>query len=252
MLVLIFVLLLTAEIGHAIQCISNCTLGEFRFDEPFPTSYEHCQHRASATECTIRIHLNYHDRTYNVELGRKRSSANFIYINSSPYLTYSINYHCSKGSECVFENIQEKINKMVSHSYNVEQISRELAPLIENSSPTDTIQCYNIENEIVTCAHDEVCGLSYDQQTKTLRARGCEFNHGSRIFVYDASYYSALHFDCNRNLCNDDLTLANIISILAANELVNNNGRTISSGTKEIISFYLFIFTLIFVIISYL
>lgn len=251
MLVQVLVLLLTAEIGHALQCMTNCSLGEFRFGESFYIPHGQCQERISASECTVRVHLKYHDETYTVELGKKRSSADFIYMNPSPYLSYSIASYCSEGTDCVFSELQKKIDKMTGRNYDVKQISTQLAPLIESSSPSQTIECYNMENKVITCPDDQICGLSYDQQKKQSRARGCVPNSGVRVFVYDATYYSALHVECNRNLCNDGGTLEKIESVLAANGLTNKDGRRIAAGTKEIASFHLFIFSLIFIAVFY-
>jgi hypothetical protein len=108
-----------------------------------------------------------------------------------------------------------------------------------------------MEKKIVVCSHDEVCGLSYDQQTQTVRARGCQLSPGARVFVYDADYYSALHIECTHNLCNDDATLTKIKMILVNNGLTDKNGRRITSGTKGLASFRLLTFTLISVVLFY-
>jgi hypothetical protein len=251
MLVLLISLLLTAEIGHALQCITNCSVGEFGFEEPFRIPDGQCQQRIEASECTVRVDFKYHDQVYTVEFGKNRSSADFIYISSSPYLSYTTNYYCSKETNCVFSPLQKRINQMVRRTYNATHIYEQLAPLIENPLRTHAVKCYNMTKKIVKCSHDQVCGLSYDQQAQDVRARGCQLSPGARVFVYDADYYSALHIECTRNLCNDDATIARIKSILASNNLTDANGRRIAVGTKEMASFSLLTFALISIIISY-
>lgn len=253
MLVFVFGLLLTATIVHAteLQCIANCTIDGLKFGDSFSFPGGECQQRIFGSDCTIRINFNYHERQYTVELGRNRSSADFIYINSLPYLSYSINHYCSDRTECVFDNIQKKINKMVRRSYNAKDVYEQLAPLIENSSRSHNIECYTMDGEVIQCAHNQICGLSYNQREQEIRARGCHFGHEARVFVYDAEYYSALHIDCTRNLCNDEETLTKIKSILAQNGLTDDKGRRIAAGTKEMVSFPLLTLALIFAIISY-
>jgi hypothetical protein len=254
MLVLVFGLLLTATIDHAaaIQCITNCTVDGLKFGDSFNFPGARCQQRIFGSNCTVLINFNYHERQYTVELGKNLSSADLIYITPSlPYLSYKINHYCSDRTKCVFKNIQKKIDKMVRRSYNATDIYAQLEPLIQGSSQNDPIECYNNKTKIVQCAHNQICGLSYDQQKQEIRARGCHSAHGPRVFVYDAEYYSALHIDCTRNLCNDEETLTKVKSILAKNGLTDANARRIAAGTKEIVSFPLLIFALIFAIIFY-
>jgi len=253
MLVLVFGLLLTANSGLAaeVQCITNCTVGELQFGDAFSFPGTQCQQRTVGSDCTVRVNFNYHERRYTVEFGKNRSSADFIYISPLPYLSYTISHFCSDGTDCVFSNLQKKIDKMVRRTYNAKDIYDQLAPLIKNSSRSGPIQCYNIKNEIVKCSRGQICGLSYNQKEKEIRARGCHSGRDTRVFVYDSDYYTALHIDCNRNLCNDEATLTRIKTILTENALTDSNGRRLSAGTKEIFSFPLLTFALISALISF-
>jgi hypothetical protein len=185
-----------------------------------------------------------------MEFGRNRSSADFIYISSLPYLSYTTNHYCSEGTDCIFSQLQKKIDHLVHHPYNAQQIYAQLAPLIENPSEGHALKCYNIKNEIVECSHNQICGLDYDPQAKQVRSRGCQSSYGARVFIYDADDYSAFHIECSRNLCNDDATLTQIKTILTNHGLTDSDGRRVVAGiNKTAYSFSLLILALISVII---
>ena len=250
----VLVLLFTAKIvfGTNIQCISNCTINDIKFDEKFSLPDGQCPERVSESDCTVRVNFNYHDRRYSVELGKQRSTADFIYISSKPHLSYTINHYCSNDTDCVFKDLQKKIDRMVSRSYKSDEIYEQLLPLIKDSSREGPLKCYNIKDEIVECSEKEICGLSYDQKEKQIRARGCDVGDEPRVFIYDADYFTALHVDCNRDLCNDETTLTSIKNLLAKNGLTDADGRHIvSNGIQQLISFPLITFTFVWIILSF-
>ena len=248
MFFVVLLLLFTANVVLAteVQCISDCTISDLVFGDTFSFPNAQCPQRVSTSECTIRVTFNYQEQRYTVELGKNRSNADFIYINSKPYLSYTINHYCSDQTECVFKDLQKKIDQMVRRTYNTQDIYGQLAPSIKDSSRNDPLQCYDMKNEVVECSEKEICGLSYDQQKNEFRARGCDVGSEARVFVYDADTYSALHIDCDRNLCNDEKTLADVKNILVKSGLIGPDGRRVlSNGMKQFLSFPLFALTLI-------
>lgn len=250
--VLVFLFTAKFVFGTNIQCISNCTINDIKFGEKFSLPDGQCPERVSESDCTVRVNFNYHDRRYSVELGKQRSTADFIYISSKPHLSYTINHYCSNQSDCVFKDLQQKIDRMVSRAYNSDQIYEQLSPLIKGSLREGPLKCYNIKDEVVECSEKEICGLSYDQDKKKIRARGCDVGDEARVFIYDADYFSALHVDCDRDLCNDETTLTSIKDLLVKNGLTDADGRRIvSNGIQQFISFSLIGFTFLLTTVSF-
>lgn len=255
----VLVFLFTAKIVVAsdLQCISNCTISDIKFDEKFSLPDDRCPQRASETECTVRVNFNYHDQTYSVELGKQRSTADFIYISSKPHLSYTINHYCSDQTDCVLKDLQNKIDGMVSKSYNADGVYEELSLLVQDSSREGPLKCYNMKDEEVECSDKEICGLSYDQQAKTIRAKGCDVGNEARVFIYDSKDYSALHIDCNRDLCNDEKTLTSVKDLLIKNGLTDADGRRIvpkpkqSNGIQQFISLPLIGFAILLTAVSF-
>jgi hypothetical protein len=226
-------------------------MGNFPFSEPFLIPDGQCQQRTSRSSCSVSLDLAYQDRTYTVEFDNIFTPHDFIYITSGPYLSYSIHYQCSKETNCVISYIQNRVTEMTDRAYNAAEIYAQLAPLIENPSPGDPLQCYNTNNQIKTCLPNEICTLDYDQRSNRIRSRGCQSENIARVSVYDGGSYTSLEIDCARNLCNDIGTYTQVKTILANNGLTDANGRRIAAGTKETASYFLVSFALMSVVVSY-
>ena len=253
MLVFVFLLLLIANLGHALQCIGSCSVGMLPFIQPFSIPDGQCQQRIPASSCSVSLALTYHDQMYNVEFNVIPLPYDFIYITSGPYLSYTIQYQCSKETNCVISYVQNRLNEMIDRAYNATQIYAQLAPYLEDpSETTGSLQCYDMNNQIVTCSSNEICTLDYDQRSNKIRSRGCTSENKGRVSVYDGKSYTSFEIDCARNLCNDITTYTQIKNILADNGLTDANGRRIAAGTKEIASYFLVAFALISVVILHL
>ncbi|CAF1347933.1 unnamed protein product [Adineta steineri] len=251
MLVLLIILLLSIDVAHTLQCITNCSIGNFRFGEPISIPDGQCQQRKSKSDCTMSLQFRYDQYTYNAQFDTIVLPADFIYITSGPYLSYSINYECSKQTDCVLTYAQNRINEMTRRTYDANRIYGELAPFIHNSTRKGPIQCYNMRNEIIECLASEGCFLDYDQRAKKVRSRECKTYGTPTVSMYDGKSYSSFDVSCNRNLCNDDETFEQIKTIFVNNGLTDDNGRRIAAGTKEMASIFLILLPFISIIVSY-
>ncbi|CAF3314716.1 unnamed protein product [Rotaria sp. Silwood2] len=251
MFALLLILLLMADIGYGLQCITNCSLGRYQFGQIFNIPDGQCQQRISGSVCSIDITFDYHENWYYVSFDTLMVSADYFYISSIPYLSYSIKYQCSKGTDCVLSYAQNRINEMISRNYNAQTIYGQLAPIIENSSRNGSIQCYNMKNEIVICTSKQSCSVDYDQREHRVVSRGCSENNGPTVFVYDGEGHATFDVECNRDLCNTDETLSKIKIVFNNNGLTDGNGRRIADGNKQMVSSLLMTLTLIFIVAYY-
>ncbi|CAF1344421.1 unnamed protein product [Adineta steineri] len=215
MLTLLFVSLLLVNTGYALQCINNCTVGD-RFGRPYVIPDGQCQQRISSSKCSAEIDLR-----------------------------------CSENTDCLTAYAQRRIPEMVARKYDAARVYREIAPIIENSSRNGSIQCFNLDNNVVKCSANEVCSFEYDTGKKKMKKRGCETKISPRVFLFDGDLGPALHVQCTRDFCNSETTVAQVKQILAENGLTDADGRRISAGLKNIASSLLIILTFIFVRISY-
>jgi hypothetical protein len=196
--------------------------------------------------------FQYDRKTYSI--GFEKSgyfSYDYIYITSGPYLSYEIDYGCSKSTHCPAAYAQKRIDEMVARNYDASRVYGELAPLIENPSRNDSIQCYDLQNNVITCSPSQICSLEFDTRKKKMKSRGCKEDIGARVFLFDGELSPSIHVECHRNLCNADTTLAQIKTILAQNGLTDADGRCIAAGTKEMASSLSVILAFIFALIIY-
>lgn len=251
MFALLFLSLLFVNTGHALQCIDNCfTRGQF--GEPFRIPDGQCTERASVSKCFVKMGFQYDRNTYSVSLDKSGYfSYDYIYISSGPYLSYEINYGCSQSTDCAAVYAQKRIDEMVARNYDASRVYGELAPLIENPSRNDSIQCYDLQNNVITCSPSQICSLEFDTRKKKMKSRGCKEDIGARVFLFDGELSPSIHVECHRNLCNADTTLAQIKTILAQNGLTDADGRCIAAGTKEMASSLSVILAFIFALIIY-
>jgi hypothetical protein len=237
MFALLFVSLLFVSTGHALQCMFNCSVGG-RFGEPFLIPDGRCQQRASSSKCSAELKFQYDTRTYSVIFDKLSLSYDYIYITSGPYLSYSIDYVCSKNTDCPANYAENRIDEMVAREYDARRIYGQLAPLIGSPSQNGSIQCYDMSNRAVICSPGQHCTLNLDTKKKKMKSRGCTSEDGgARVYLFDGDLSPSLHVECTLNLCNGDATLDQIKSILAENGLTDANGRRIAAGTKEMASF---------------
>ncbi|CAF1076511.1 unnamed protein product [Adineta ricciae] len=234
MLVFLTVLFLLAGNSDALQCLTNCSLGKYRFNTPLVADNKECQQRVSASKCSVNVEFFYHSKTYEVTHEYNSNSRDFIYITMQPTLSYDI-----------------RITTMTSQYYDISRLHAQLAPLIENSSTSNSIQCYNMKNAIVLCAPREVCNVDYNPRDHRARSRGCKYLSIPVVMVYDSETYTSFDITCNRNLCNGDTTLSEVKRILAEHGLTDSSGRRIAAGTKEMASVFLLLITSIFVLSFY-
>ncbi|CAF4144027.1 unnamed protein product, partial [Rotaria sordida] len=185
MFVLLLILLLTPNIGYALQCITNCSLGAYLFSQKFNIPDGKCQQRVSKSVCSILMTFDYHTNLYYVTFSSLIESVDYFIISSLPYLSYSINYQCSKQTDCVLQYGTNRIDEMVGRAYNARDIYGQLAPIIGNSLKNTSIQCYNMKNEIVICSSDEICSIDFDQLENRIISRDCKQSYGPRVYVYD-------------------------------------------------------------------
>ena len=251
MLIFLTVFFLLAGNSDALQCFTNCSLGKYRFNTPFVADNKECQQRVSASKCSVNVEFVYHSKTYEVTHEHNSNSRDFIYITMQPTLSYDIRYACSEDTNCALSYIQNRISTMTSQYYDVPRIHAQLAPLIENSSKSNSIQCYNMKNAIVLCAPSEVCNVDYNPRSHKARARGCKYFSMPLVMVYDSETYTSFDITCNRNLCNVDTTLSEVKRILAEHGLTDSSGRRIAAGIREMASVFLLLVTSIFVLSFY-
>ncbi|CAF1196935.1 unnamed protein product [Adineta steineri] len=251
MLVLLIILLLSIDVAHTLQCITNCSIGNFRFGEPISIPDGRCQQRKSKSDCTMSLKFLYHQHMYNADFDTILLPSDFIHISSGSYLFYTISYECSKQTDCVLTYAQNRIDEMTRRSYDANRIYGQLAPFIQNSTRQGSIQCYNTRNQIIECSASESCSLDYDQRAKKVRSRGCSSDKDPTVSMYDGKSYSSFDVSCNRNLCNDDATFEQVKTIFVNNGLTDDNGRRIAAGTKEMASIFLILLPFISIIVSY-
>lgn len=240
----LIILFFFVDSSRSLQCITNCSIENIKFNETFQIPNGQCQQRISSSECFISLEFNYFRRTYRVAFKDMSTSMDFIYINSPLYLTYDISYRCSKETNCVISYATKRISEMIARDYNAARIYQELAPLIENPLRNGSIQCYDTRHNIISCSRGYICSLNYDPIGKKARSRGCALDADSRVFVSDGITYGSLTVECDQNLCNGDGTLEKIKTILANNGLTDLNGRRIAGATKDLSSYLLIIFTM--------
>ncbi|CAF3390609.1 unnamed protein product [Rotaria sp. Silwood2] len=248
MIALLLTLLLATDIGYALKCRTNCSLGPYYFGQTFNIPDGECQQQKSGYACSIDMTFNYHDLSYYVEFDTLMLSTDSFYIRSGPYLSYSINYQCSKGTDCIISYAQNKINEMIGRNYNAQTIYELIASIIENPLRNGSIQCYNMRKEIVICSSDELCALDYNLQENKFISRGCSQYNEPRVHIYDGRYHTSFDVECNHNLCNTDETISQIKTVLANYGLTDTNGRRVADGNKQMVSSLLMKLTLIFIV----
>ncbi|CAF1423684.1 unnamed protein product [Adineta steineri] len=229
--------------------MSDCSVNELRFDQLLQIPAGQCQQYISASSCSVGLTFEYHKQKYSARFQHSLVSWDYIYITSGPYLSYDIHYLCSKETKCTLQYAQKRVNEMVNRAYNVTRIYGQLAPFLENPLRNDSIQCYNIYNEISMCPPKQVCSMEYDQRVNKIKSRGCESRVTPRIYVHDGESDSYFHIECDSDLCNTDETYLEIRKIFAHNDLTDINGRFIAAGTKNMICTLFIIFALLFVIV---
>ncbi|UJR16667.1 hypothetical protein I4U23_003567 [Adineta vaga] len=252
MLIFLSVTFLLIGSNHALQCVTNCSIGPFEFHTTLHSDDEKCQQRVCASKCSLNLEFLYHTKRYKATFEHNTGSRDFIYITMKPYLSYDVKYSCSKNSNCALAYAQNRITDMSNRAYNVAHIHKQLAPLIENSTKSDSIQCYNMKHTIVQCAPKEVCNVDYNPRDRKARERGCKYFSDPIVMVYDSETYSSFDITCNRNLCNGDATLSEVKAILFEHGLTDGNGRRIAAGTMGIASVLLMLATLTFTAAFYL
>ncbi|CAF2105446.1 unnamed protein product [Rotaria magnacalcarata] len=248
MFVLLFILLIAADIGFALECRTDCLVGPYDFGRTFNIPDEKCQQRKSADACSIEIKLDYHSASYSIQFSTLMSSKDSFYIASGPYLRYSIDYQCSKSTDCVISYAKNRVTEMVNRKYNARIIYDDIASIIKNPLRNGSIQCYNMRKEAIVCSSDNTCYLDYDQRENKFRSRGCHQIREPNVFVYDGGSYLSFQIGCNRDLCNNEETFSKIKNILSNYSLTDGNGRRIAKGNKQMASLLLMSFTLIFII----
>ncbi|UJR17044.1 hypothetical protein I4U23_003942 [Adineta vaga] len=137
---------------------------------------------------------------------------------------------------------------MVSRNYNATRIYGALAKYIENPLRNGSIQCYDAQNNIITCYSNESCSLRFDTKNKKVTSRGCDgsLTIQPRVFLFDGDVSPALNIGCNKDLCNNDETINQVTNILYENGVTDANARRIAAGTKDIASVLLVTITFIF------
>ncbi|CAF1187499.1 unnamed protein product [Rotaria sordida] len=244
---LLFIILIAADIGFALECRTDCSLGPYNFSQAFNIPDGRCRQRKLGDVCGIDIQLRYDTSSYNVQFNILMSSSDSIYISSGPYLSYSIDYQCTKGTDCVVSYVKNRINEMTNRNYNARAIYDEIAPIIKNPFRNSSIECYNIRQEPIICSTDYTCNLNYNQRENKFRSLGCNLNREPKVFVYDGGSYTSFQIDCNRNLCNNEETVSQIKNILSNYGLTDANGRRIANGNKQMVSLLLMSSALIFI-----
>ncbi|CAF3858098.1 unnamed protein product [Rotaria sp. Silwood1] len=250
MSVLLLILLITTSSSFALQCRTNCSVGPLSFYQPFQIPDGQCQQRESGSSCSVKIQFNYGTRSYQVTFDTLPISSDYFYISSGKYLSYDINYQCSKGTDCVIPYINDRVYEMSNRVYNPEIIYGEMAPIIENPSRNGTIQCYKYRNALATCGSKEQCSVQYDLQEKTFTSRGCESFNQPYVTFYDSKDHTSLKISCNRDLCNSDEIVSKVKVILINYSLIDENGRKIAKGNITMISSLLMLAGLIFSIFN--
>jgi hypothetical protein len=182
--------------------------------------------------------LQYDRNTYSVVLDKSGYfSYDYVYITSGPYFSYEINYGCSQSTDCAAVYSQKRIDEMVARRYDAGRVYEELAPFINNPLWNGSIQCYDLNNNVITCSPRQVCSLEFNTKTKKTKSRGCtDEADGAIVWLFDGEVGPSINLECNRNLCNTDATLTQIKNILAENGLTDADGRRIAAGTKEMAS----------------
>ncbi|CAF3362922.1 unnamed protein product [Rotaria socialis] len=248
MLVLLFILLIAADIGFALECRTDCRAGPYDFGRTFNIPDGACPQRRSGDACSIDIELDYHSALYNVKFSTLMLSRDSVYIGAGPYLSYNIGYQCSKSIDCVISYAKNRITEMIHRNYSARIIYDEIAPIIKNPLRNGSIQCYNMRKEAIVCASDSTCHLDYDQRENKFRSRGCNLGREPSVFAYDGGSYLSFKIGCNRDLCNNEETFSQIKNVLSTYGLTDGNGRRIAKGNKQMVSLLLMSFTLIFII----
>ncbi|UJR24281.1 hypothetical protein I4U23_027248 [Adineta vaga] len=237
MLLSLFVFLLFIQTGYTIKCIVGCSI-----HRPFHTTFsipdDQCEERSYSSSCSVSIEFRYDQKSYTVSLSNSEVSFDYIYITSGSYLTYEVNYKCSKDTDCPVAYAKNRVKEMVARQYNAEHIHNELVQYIGNSVQNDSIQCYDSKQNVILCAVNDVCSVEFNTESKKVSSRGCDgsIGLGSRIYWFDDDISPSLRIKCNKNLCNSDEVLNQVKRIFYENGLTDANARRIAAGMKKMTS----------------
>ena len=250
---LLLVLLLITTVTHGLECIANCTLGNFEFDQSFRISDGQCQERVSTSRCIANLIVNYSNRTYSVQLTSYSMFSSFdsISITSNDHLIYKINYECDTENDCAVSYVQHRINEMIVRNYDSERIYSQIAPYIQGSSEGERLDCYKDNSEIIRCPPGDTCVVEYTTIDNKVQPYGCNLDNRNtgRVLYQDSGTFAGFRISCPRDFCNN-MTLATAIKeIFIDQALIDSQGRRITAGMKETASFSLVTFALIFVMI---
>lgn len=175
------------------------------------------------------------------------SSYAHILISIKGYFAYYIHHACLKNAGGIDSYAREKVSEMVARKYDPQLIASELAQHIQNPGRNGSVQCYDLSSNIITCAADELCLVEYDTRRKRINLRGCDTpaSKNPLVHVLDGDMPPSIDVICNRDLCNDNATLAKVRSILYEHGVTDADGRVIARAIKQTVSSFIMMVSLI-------
>ncbi|CAF1522340.1 unnamed protein product [Adineta ricciae] len=151
-------------------------------------------------------------------------------------MTQSFTYTCTSDSFCGEDRAQEIYHQV--KMLHFDSVWSNLAESLHQSSTNNNPTCMNERNEAVTC-NGGVCQASFSSESGVvtracISPRGAIDPTGLMIITSNAAslqLQSTVIYSCNKDRCNDDITVNRVKQILMDSNLFNTTKTTIVSNS---------------------
>ena len=150
-------------------------------------------------------------------------------------ITHALTYICTTGTFCGEDRAQEIFRQ--SKMLNIDSVWNNLTESLHITSTNNNSTCMNERNQAVTC-NNGVCQVAVSSDSSVI-ARRCISPRGttdSTGLVIMTSNAASLHlqssivYSCNKDRCNDDVTVNRVKQILMGSKLFTTTNITVISG----------------------
>ncbi|CAF1048657.1 unnamed protein product [Adineta steineri] len=246
---------------NALQCSTNCSY-TFNFDTPFNVP-SRCNQQVSAEKCRVQLTFWYYLQEYVVNFeaepsktiistDNQRTTMIEIKPTESFFFYYGISHTCTNGDNCAQEFAQIAVYEIIERQINYLAIVNELRPLIltaPQSANDSDLACFNSNENVQQCAIANIhgtCTIS-DKLIENEIIQSCSNDMHTKLSylnISDSGSHATFNINCNRPLCNGQLTLKAVKDImfkynvtLSPQGRLNNGSQfiKISSGLMMII-----------------
>ena len=117
MLSVLLILLVTANAGWGLECITSCLFINIPFGEDLRIRADQCEQRVTLPACTVAITLEFRKMQYTADFGNSHETLESIYIESRAPLVFDFDLQCATDTDCVIRDAQKRIDEYVVYSY---------------------------------------------------------------------------------------------------------------------------------------